>query len=226
MSEHPSAHLDPLTHVAQPDHPDRVAEARAGAGRAVRDIGHALVGHHASVELIDRVTSTLDALSAELVAGGLRSRAQSPRQGEWGGPPPDGATMTTYDERPVSGRSSPWGLDLHVWRDGDAAVADVVLRAAHEGAPGRSHGGIVAALFDDVYGFVLSIMGQPAFTGELSVRFAAATPIGVPLRCRARLVDTDRRKLFMEATLTDADRVVATSRATFITIDPATFMAG
>ncbi|MFM8268425.1 MAG: PaaI family thioesterase [Ilumatobacteraceae bacterium] len=226
MSEHPSAHLDPLTHVAQPDHPDRIAEARAGAGRAVRDLGHALVGHHASVELIDRVTSTLDALTAELFAGGPRSRAQSPRQGEWGGPPPDGATMTTYDERPVSGRSSPWGLDLHVWRDGDAAVADVVLRAAHEGAPGRSHGGIVAALFDDVYGFVLSILGQPGFTGELSVRFAAATPIGVPLRCRARLIGADRRKLFMEASLTDGDRVVATSRATFITIDPAMFLAG
>lgn len=192
----------------------------------MRDIGHALVGHHASVEVIDRVASTLDALTAELVAGGPRSRAQSPRQGEWGGEPPDGATMTTYDERPVSGRASPWGLDLHVWRDGDAAVADVVLRAAHEGAPGRSHGGIVAALFDDVYGFVLSIIGQAAFTGELAVRFAAGTPIGVPLRCRAWLVGSERRKLFMEATLTAGEKVVASSKATFITIDPATFLAG
>ena len=41
------AHLDPLAHVAQDDHPDRLAEARAAAGRAIRDIGHAIVGHHA-----------------------------------------------------------------------------------------------------------------------------------------------------------------------------------
>ena len=72
--------------------------------------------------------------------------------------------MTSYDERPISGRASPWGLDLDIHREGDEVVAALTLRSAHEGAPGRSHGGIVAALFDDVYGFVLTILAQPAFT--------------------------------------------------------------
>ncbi|MFZ9628214.1 MAG: PaaI family thioesterase [Ilumatobacteraceae bacterium] len=220
------AHLDPLAHVAQDDHPDRLGEARAAAGRAIRDLGHAIVGHHAPLPLVERVAATLDGLTDELLVGDRRDRAQVRREGEWGSAVPDGATMTSYDERPVSGRSSPWGLDVHVWRDGDEAVADLTLRAAHEGAPGRSHGGIVAALFDDIYGFVLSFLHQPAFTGELTVRYEAGVPIGVPLQVRVRMTHREGRKLFMTGELSDGTRVVARSRATFIAIDISAFGAG
>jgi acyl-coenzyme A thioesterase PaaI-like protein len=222
------AHLDPLVHVAQVDNPDQLADARAQAGRAVRDIGHALVGHHASLDLIERLATVLDDLTAELATGAVRSRAETRRDGQWGAAPEDGAVMTTYDERPVSGRASPWGLDIEVRREGDEAVCVVTLRAGHEGAPGRSHGGIVAALFDDVYGFVLAINSQPAFTGELSVRYEAGVPIGVPLECRVRLDRRDGRKLFMNGELTDLQtgRVVARSKATFIAIDQSVFLTG
>ena len=155
-------HRDPLTHVSQSDDPDAATVARAEAGRAVRDIGHALVGHHAPLELVQRVTSHLDALTAELSEGVARSRADASREGKWDNPPADGEVMNEYDERPISGRASPWGLDLTVVRDGDEVVARCTLRAAHEGAPTRSHGGIVAAMFDDVYGFVLTMLRQPA----------------------------------------------------------------
>ncbi|MFM7253760.1 MAG: hypothetical protein ACKO27_11945, partial [Ilumatobacteraceae bacterium] len=161
MGDEPHAHLDPLAHVAQDEHPDRLADARAAAGRAIRDLGHALVGHHVPLSTVERITSTLNALTAEAGTGARRDRAQVRREGDWGTEVADGETMTSYDERPVSGRSSPWGLDVHVWRDGNEAVADLTLRAAHEGAPGRSHGGIVAALFDAIYGFVLTFLHQP-----------------------------------------------------------------
>jgi acyl-coenzyme A thioesterase PaaI-like protein len=219
------AHLDPLMHVAQPDHPDAIAQARAAAGQAIRDLGHELVGHHAPIELLDEVTATLDALSARLAEGAVRSRAEVRQEGQFGAPPPDGSLMTTYDERPISGRASPWGLDLEVRRDGNEAVATLTLRSAHEGAPGRSHGGIVAALFDDVYGFVLAIRSQSAFTGELWVRYEAGVPIGEPLTCRVRLDRIEGRKLFMdgELTVTATGQVLARSRATFIAIDPSVF---
>jgi predicted thioesterase len=74
-----------------------------------------------------------------------------------------------------------------------------------------------------VYGFVLTIMRQPAFTGELSVRYVAGTPIGVPLECRVRLAEQVGRKLYMTGELTAAGSVVATSKATFIAIDPSVF---
>jgi acyl-coenzyme A thioesterase PaaI-like protein len=226
-SEHHD-HLDPLTHVAQTDAPDYLADARAEAGRAVRDIGHALVGHQAPVELIDRITSVLDDLTAELEVHPSRSRSEERPSGDWGPPPADGETMTSYDERPISGRSSPWGLDLAIVRDGDEAVARLTLRAAHEGAPGRSHGGVVAALFDDVYGFVLTMFSQPAFTGQLGVRYEAGTPIGRPLECRVRQERREGRKLFMTGELIDTTlgTIVARSTATFIAIEADEFGVG
>lgn len=226
MDEHPGhGRLDPLTHVARPDHPDALANARAGFGRAVRDVGHAAVGRAAPLELVERATAQLDALVDELERHPARRRADERPEGDWGPPPEDGAPMFSYDERPFSGRSSPWGLDLDVRREGDEAVARVTLRAAHEGAPGRSHGGIVAALFDDVFGFVLNLRSQPAFTGEISVRYLRGTPVGAPLECRVRATGQERRKLFMAGELIDTrDRtVVATSTATFIIIDRADF---
>jgi hypothetical protein len=63
------------------------------------------------------------------------------------------------------------------------------MASAHEGAPGRSHGGVVAALFDDVFGFLLTLVVEPAFTGELTVRYEAGVPIGVPLTCRVRITE-------------------------------------
>src|SRR5262245_26314627 len=113
-------------------------QARRDAGGAIRDIGHALVGHTAPIELVRSITATLDELTAALVTNPLRSRADAAPPTEWGEPPADGDVMWSYDERPISGRSSPWGLDLVVRRDGDEAVATCTLRAAHEGAPGRS----------------------------------------------------------------------------------------
>ncbi len=215
------AHFDPLVHVAQDDHPDRVAEARAEAGRAIRDVGHALVGHHASLELLDEVTRALDGLTRQLGEGAIRSRSEVRRDGQFVEAPPDGSILTTYDERPVSGRASPWGLDIEVRRDGDEAVASLTLRAAHEGAPDRSHGGIVAALFDDVFGFVLHIQLQSAFTGELWMRYEAGVPIGEPLTCRVRLDRREGRKLYMtgELTLVATGQVLARSAATFIAVD-------
>jgi acyl-coenzyme A thioesterase PaaI-like protein len=111
-------------------------------------------------------------------------------------------------------------------RQGDEIVATCTLRAAHEGAPGRSHGGVVAALFDDVYGFLLTLVAEPAFTGELSLRYEAGVPLGVPLECRVRIAERAGRKLFMEGELTAAGEVVTRSKATFVTIEREQFMQG
>jgi acyl-coenzyme A thioesterase PaaI-like protein len=219
------AHLDPLVHVAQDDHPDHVDEARSLAGRALRDIGHALVGRHASIDLLDEITRALDDLTHRLDEGSGRTRGEVRTDGELGEPPPDGSVMTSYDERPISGRSSPWGLDLEVRRDSDEVVAAVTLRAAHEGAPGRSHGGIVAALFDDVYGFILQVKAQIAFTGELWLRYEAGVPIGEPLTCRVRLERQEGRKLYMtgELTIEATGQLLTRSSATFIAIETSSF---
>ena len=131
----------------------------------------------------------------------------------------DGATVSHFDECFVSGAQNPMGIAIEVRREGDEAVADVNLGPAFEGAPGRSHGGIVAAIFDDVTGYLLTLLRQPAFTGELTIRYLAATPIDQPLEFRARVLHRDGRKIHTEAEAYANGDIVAKAEALFITID-------
>ncbi len=201
--------------------------ARRAAGRAVRDLGHALVGHHASPALLTNTAQTLDGLTEQLNAGGRRQRDPISFRDHHGEPSGEGLAMASYDDRPFSGLASPWGLDLEVHQRGNDVEGLVTLRAAHEGAPGRCHGGIVAALFDDVFGFILGVIGQAAFTGELTIRYERGTPLYRPIVCRGRLTEQSGRKLWIEGELVDITQpdepVVARGKGLFITVDPAVF---
>ena len=104
-----------------------------------------------------------------------------------------------FSDRAVAGGANPTSVDIEVTFEPDEVVARVVLRQAFEGAPGRAHGGIVAAAFDDVTGFVIGQVREPAFTGELTVRYLAPVPVNEPIEMRARLESRERRKLFITA---------------------------
>ena len=86
--------------------PPELAEARARAGKAIRDLGHALIGHEESVEEIDALRADLEHWTDRLSAGAIRFRVIERPTGDWGPPPPDGEEMFSFDERPISGRSS------------------------------------------------------------------------------------------------------------------------
>lgn len=197
-------------------------DLRARAGLAVRNLGHALIGHEADDEVLEQLAAGLETLTARLGQGAARSREPGNfQQGDDWMAPDEGAEFVNFDDRPISGRASPWGLDPVVRRRGDEVEATVTLRSAHEGAPGRSHGGIVSALFDDVYGFLLPVIQTSAFTGELGIRYERGTPLHVPLVCRVRLAGREGRKLRMTGELRDPDgQVCVRSTATFIAIDP------
>ncbi len=147
--------------------PPDVAAARIRVGEAYRSLGHAIAGHHVSSDVLHALADRLAGEATTIRTGERRARSLERPSGDWGPGPADGEEMFSFDERPISGRAAPYGLDVRIVRHGDDAVGYVTLGAAHEGAPGRSHGGIVSALFDDVYGFILTIIGQPAFTGTL-----------------------------------------------------------
>jgi acyl-CoA thioesterase FadM len=83
----------------------------------------------------------------------------------------------------------------------------------------------VSALFDDVFGYVLGVINQPAFTGDLYVRYHAPTPLFRELACRVRLDRREGRKLLLTGELTDveSDTLVASARATFVAVDSEVF---
>jgi acyl-coenzyme A thioesterase PaaI-like protein len=203
---------------------EQPVRARARVGHAIRRLGHAVIGHEADDDTLDRVADVLGELTAEVATGARRSRdTESYQRGDHWQAPPVGEEFERLSDRPVSGDASPWGLDPVVRRTAEGVEAVVTLGSAHEGAPGRSHGGIVSALFDDLFGFLLVIDETPAFTGELTIRYLRGTPLHVPLTCRLWVDSAEGRKVYMIGELIEPDgQVCARAKATFITIDPTT----
>jgi len=194
----------------------------------MRELGHEFVGRALSDD-------QLNALSKELRPLIARVREAPPRVRELSRDRLEEFTLTipTFDEigehqlfsdSIVAGAANPMGLGAQLWRDGDAACMGVTLGQAFEGAPGRAHGGVVAALLDEVMGLMNMIHGTMAFTAQLDITYLAPTPVGEPIIARAWLARQDNRKQFVEATLHANDRMVASAQALFISIDRATFL--
>jgi acyl-coenzyme A thioesterase PaaI-like protein len=131
--------------------------------------------------------------------------------------------MSHFPECFVSGAANPMGVAIQVRREGEEAVADLTLGAAFEGAPQRAHGGIIAAVFDDIMGYVLSLLRTPAYTGRLTVNYRAPVQMGVELTARARLVERTGRKLRMTSELTHEGIVVGDAEGLFVAIPPERF---
>ena len=178
------------------------------------------MAHEADAGLLDRVAEAAHRVAADL-------EQQPPRQRDllelkrrmFDVPVDDGQPVSHFDECFVSGGQNPMGIAMTVRREGDDMVADVHLGAAFEGAPGRSHGGIVAAIFDDIQGYLLTLIQQPGFTGRMEVNYLAATPIDQELEFRARVVERDGRKIHTEAEAYAREALVARSTAVFIAVD-------
>jgi acyl-coenzyme A thioesterase PaaI-like protein len=203
-------------------------EPRIVAASLMRELGHEFVGRALSDD-------QLDAVSADVRALLERVRDAPPRVREFSRDQMEEFTLTipTYDElgkrqvfsdSVVAGGANPRGLAAQLWRDGDTACMRVTLGKAFEGAPGRAHGGVVAALFDEVMGLMNVIHGAMAYTAQLDITYLAPTPVGEPIVARAWLARQDDRKQFVEATLHAGDLLVGSAKALFITIDRSTFL--
>ena len=93
---------------------------------------------------------------------------------------------------------------LQVQYDDTGSVAtDLVLGAAYEGPPGQVHGGVCALVLDHILGATAHRPGEPAFTGTLTLRYVAPTPLGA-LRAEAWVDRHDRGKTFAVGHLIDA----------------------
>ncbi len=198
-------------------------EARADAAAALRDLNHAFARHDPDDERLHALARDVRALLSELTTAPRRDRLALMRTAVGADSFPSGTAGSGFSDRAVGGVTNPTSADIEVAFEDVDVVARVILREAFEGAPGRAHGGVVAAVFDDVTGFVIGQLREPAFTGELTVRYVAPVPVETPLEMRARLVDRERRKLFITGEVRDGEQVVATCRAIYITVDPTKF---
>lgn len=116
------------------------------------------------------------------------------------------------------GMRNPHAPPLRVTMDDEGgASATFTLGAAYEGPPGCVHGGIVAAVLDQVLGAVPARLGLPGMTATLDTTYRRPTPLGEELTCRGRVVERDGWKVRAAGEIRDGeDRVTAEAEALFV----------
>jgi acyl-coenzyme A thioesterase PaaI-like protein len=85
----------------------------------------------------------------------------------------------------VCGRENPYGLKLNFYETEPGVVAvEYTVPEQYQGYPGVVHGGVVAAMLDEVTGRSLMGADPPRFmfTARLEVRYHKNVPIGKPLK--------------------------------------------
>jgi acyl-coenzyme A thioesterase PaaI-like protein len=204
-------------------------DARIRMATALQRLGHAAVGHRLHPELVLHIAETAARLADDVSACTPRDRtaeiAMNPRfarllDGVEREPIGlDGEPMDLFRDSIVSGRTNPMGIGLQVRRTGDEVVATTALGPAFEGAPGRAHGGVVAAIIDETMGYVLPIIGELAYTANLNIDYVAPAPLHQELRISARLRDRAGRKLWIEAHGASEDGTFVRAEALFLAVD-------
>lgn len=130
----------------------------------------------------------------------------------------DGVGRVSFNN-PVEGPGNPLAPPLTGIRvDGRMVRATATLGIAHEGAPGRVHGGWVAALLDHAVGRAIAVDGPPGMTVSLTVEYHHGTPYGVPLEVEAEVAGREGRKVYAVGKIRAEGRITATASATLVTV--------
>lgn len=122
---------------------------------------------------------------------------------------------------PVSGRCNALSPDVRYFSDKEKGTASAVVKYgnAFEGGPGLVHGGLVAALFDELFGVIENKADRVSMTGGLNIRYHKPTPLNTELRYDAWTERTEGRKAFLKAELKLGEQVLVSADATFIRLD-------
>lgn len=122
----------------------------------------------------------------------------------------------------VCGSEHPWGLRLVFTRAGEAVATVFVPRPEHQGYRGFLHGGLLTAVFDDLFYRVLLARGVAhAVTARIEVHLKVPVRIGQTVRLRGELA-ARRGRVFEtrgEARLDDGT-LVAEGNSTYVEVPP------
>ena len=186
----------------------------------LREIARALVEH----EIDDKAAAEALRLAREirpLLAGPRRSRwyeSESPNIIE-------SLSSRSFDVlSPVRGRlnlvAPPLQIEVAEREDGTRFILGRArLSDVYEGPPRGVHGGIVAALFDEILGASMGLAPPPGVTAMLEVNYHHLTPVDEDLRLEAWIVEERDRRLYAEATCHAGETLTARAKALFIRVD-------
>jgi acyl-coenzyme A thioesterase PaaI-like protein len=161
----------------------------------------------------------------------LRDHAVGPRRPRYYEQGMDESAKVGFiDFSVISGLAHPFAIPMliedTVDPGGTAGIrARVKIGQAHEGPPHGVHGGVMAAIFDELLGHAQQVHKVVALTASLTVRYKSITPIDEDLHFFAQVTHLVGRRWNGQATCTVGEKVTAEAEALFVTFDLNSFAA-
>jgi hypothetical protein len=197
-------------------------EALQGAVASVRRLTAHLRKTRAPKELLIDVECEVAALSDRLAAydyeGPYQQRRLVMEEADFTGShardTDDPAEFFPYS--PVIGPLNPIAPAVSFDFDGEQMHAEHIFDAPYNGPPTAVHGGVIALVFDELLGTLGALRDIGGFTGTLTVRYQALTPIGQKIRMRSWVDRREGRKCFIKGTMHHGERLCAEAEGIFI----------
>lgn len=118
---------------------------------------------------------------------------------------------------PVSGRRNAIALPIRVWKESRNEVrGEVIFSPTYAGPPDAVHGGIIAAVFDELLAMANLISGNAGFTGTLTIRYLNKTPLNTSIELWGLSERQDERKQLSRGEMRVNGKVTATAEGLFI----------
>ncbi len=121
-----------------------------------------------------------------------------------------------FERSPLSGLSNALAAPLTLEFDGTTTRGHATYPAHYEGPPGLVHGGYVISAFDDLLGVAQAASGIAGFTGTLSVRLHAGTPLNQRIDYEAGVSEVKGRKVVAWGKAFLGDQLLAEAEGIFI----------
>ena len=118
---------------------------------------------------------------------------------------------------PISGKRNPIAPPVRMWKAGNNEVrGEVIFSPTYAGPPDSVHGGIIAAVFDEVLAMSNIVSGTAGFTGTLTIKYRRKTPLNTPIELWGMNVRQDGRKQLCRGEMRVNGEVTASAEGLFI----------
>ncbi len=124
---------------------------------------------------------------------------------------------------PMIGLYNPLAPPVMLEVDGLDVRGTATIGSAYEGPPGCVHGGVIAALFDELLGVANITSGVGAMTGTLTIKYRSPTPLLTPLDFAARTTSIEGRKVYTSGTIHAGGQLCAEADGIFIQVEQSRF---
>ncbi|MEM1113137.1 MAG: PaaI family thioesterase [Pseudomonadota bacterium] len=117
---------------------------------------------------------------------------------------------------PVSGKHNPIAPPLRMWQEEGAVRGEALFTPIYAGPPESVHGGIIAAVFDELLSMANVVVGSAGFTGSLTIKYHRKTPLNTPVELWAVNELNEGRKQLSRGEMRVNGEVTASAEGLFI----------